>query len=432
MVRGLLRRARGDAPVGEADSWPHVVVIGGGFGGLYAAKALRDGPVRVTVFDRRNHHVFQPLLYQVATASLSPADIAYPIRAILRRQQNTRVMLANVDGIDLDASLVRHGDKQVSYDYLVLAPGAETSYFGHDEWRDMASGLKTLDDALEMRRRVFFAFEAAELETDERRRRALLTFVVIGGGPTGVELAGALGEIAHQTLAREFRSIDPTTTRICLVEAGDRVLATFPERLSRRAARDLQQLGVEVLTGSMVTGVAPDKVVLSNGEIESETILWAAGVSGSPLVETLGVPLQRGRRVEVNADLSLPGHPEVFVVGDAAYCLQPDGAPYPGLAPVAIQQGTTAARNVLRAIRGEPAEQFRYVDRGTMATIGKRRAVAVLRGRQLTGTLAWLSWVFVHILMLIGFRNRVIVMMQWTWNYVTRQRAARLITEERR
>jgi NADH:ubiquinone reductase (H+-translocating) len=434
VIRRLLRRIRGTDPdpVPASGTKAHVVIVGGGFGGLYAAKALRDQPVRVTLLDRRNHHVFQPLLYQVATASLSPADIAYPIRAILRRQQNTRVILANVDAIDADTRTVSYGEKRISYDYLILAPGAESSYFGNDEWATTAPGLKTLDDALEMRRRVFFAFEAAEQETDERRRAALLTFVVIGGGPTGVELAGALGEIAHQTLASDFREIDPSKTRICLVEAADRVLSTFPASLSHRATRDLEELGVEVLCRTQVTQVKPGKVVLSAGEIETETILWAAGVSGSQLLMTLDVPLQRGRRVEVNADLSLPGRGEVFVIGDAAYCLSPDGTPYPGLAPVAIQQGTAAALNVLRSLHGEPTVAFRYADRGTMATIGRHKAVAVIRGLKLTGTIAWLAWVFVHILMLIGFRNRVIVMTQWTWNYLTRQRAARLITEARR
>ncbi|HUG15644.1 MAG TPA: NAD(P)/FAD-dependent oxidoreductase [Thermomicrobiales bacterium] len=432
MLRSILRSRQRAPARGSSSQCSHVVIVGGGFGGLYAAKSLRDAPARVTLIDRRNHHVFQPLLYQVATASLSPADIAYPIRAILRRQSNARVILANVDAIDLDARAVSYAGKRMTYDYLILAPGAESSYFGHDEWAEHAPGLKTLDDALEMRRRVFFAFEAAELEADEERRRALLTFVVIGGGPTGVELAGALGEIAHETLVRDFRSIDPSTSRICLIEAGERILASFPPELSRRAKRDLERLGVEVRCGAQVTGVEPDRVLLSSGEIATETILWAAGVSGSELLATLGAPLQRGGRVEVNPDLSLPAHPNVFVIGDAAYCLGPDGTPYPGLAPVAIQQGATAARNVVRALNGEPPAPFHYIDRGTMATIGKRRAVAVIRGRRLTGTIAWLAWVFVHILMLIGFRNRVFVMSQWMWSYVTRQRAARLITEERR
>jgi NADH:ubiquinone reductase (H+-translocating) len=405
-----------------------VVVVGGGFGGLYAARALAGQPVAVTLLDRRNHHLFQPLLYQVATAALNPSDIATPLRAILRAAANVTVLLAEVVSVDLSRRRIRLADGELGYDALVLAAGAGNSYFGHDEWEPLAPSLKSLEDAVEIRRRVLVAYEEAERERDSAEQRALLTSVVIGGGPTGVELAGALAEIARESIARDFRLIDPTRARIVLVEGGPRVLGAFPEALSARAAAALARLGVEVRTGEPVTRVTPDAVWLGGEPIRARTVLWAAGVSASPLARALGVPLDRAGRVLVAPDLSLPGHPTAFAIGDMAACLGPDGAPLPGLAPVAIQQGRAAARNVLRRLAGEPTEAFRYRDRGTMATIGRAAAVAQIGRVQLSGLLAWLAWLFVHIMFLIGFRNRFLVLFQWAWAYLTWQRGARLIT----
>jgi NADH:ubiquinone reductase (H+-translocating) len=418
--------------VGEslAQSRARVVIIGGGFGGLYAARALKDAPVQVTLLDRRNYHLFQPLLYQVATAGLSPADIASPIRAITRSQPNLRVLLAEATRIDLDAREVHFDDTRLPYDHLIIATGAENFYFGNDQWETLAPGLKSLEDALEMRRRVFFAYEEAERTQDAALRRELLTFVVVGGGPTGVELAGALAEIARKTLVREFDSIDPRDTRIYLLEGGPRILPAFPERLSRRAERDLERLGVEVLTNTMVTGIEPGRVQLKEGEIATRTVLWSAGVRASSLVKSLGVELDRGGRVIVEPDLTIPGHPEVAVVGDVAACPDGKGGFLPGLAPVATQQGECAAANIVRAARGEPRQPFVYRDRGVMATIGRNRAVAVIGGRRFTGFIAWVAWVVVHVYMLISYRNRIFVMAQLVWSYVTQQRAARLITAE--
>jgi NADH:quinone reductase (non-electrogenic) len=407
---------------------PHVVIVGGGFGGLYAAFALGGHPVRVTLVDRRNHHLFQPLLYQVATASLSPGDIAQPIRHILRKRENVAVVLAEATGIDVAGRRVELADGEFAYDYLVVATGASHGYFGHDEWQPLAPGLKTIEDALEIRRRVLLAFEAAERETDEARRQALLSFVIVGGGPTGVELAGALAEIARDALAHEYRAIDPRQARIVLVEAGPRVLATFAEASSRAAARELAARGVDVRTGIAVTRITPGLVQAGPLQIPAETVLWAAGVIASPLARTLGVPLDRAGRVLVEPDLSLPGHPEVFVIGDLAAFLHQGGAPLPGMAPVAIQMGRHAAENILRASRGERARPFRYRNKGVMATIGRNAAV-LERGRlRLSGLVGWLAWVLVHIFFLIGFRNRVLVMIEWAWAYVTFNRGVRLIT----
>jgi NADH:ubiquinone reductase (H+-translocating) len=412
----------------DRDRRPHVVIVGGGFGGLYAARALAGRPVRVTLLDRRNHHLFQPLLYQVATAALNPSDIAMPLRSILRRAANVTVLLAEVEAVDLAARrLVLDGDS-LEYDALVLAAGAGHSYFGHDDWEALAPSLKTLEDALEIRRRVLVAYEEAEREEDRAEQRALLTSVVIGGGPTGVELAGALAEISRETIARDFRLIDPTKARIVLLEGGPRLLAAFPDPLPARAAAALTRIGVEVRTGATVTRVTPDAVWIGGEQIRARTVLWAAGVSAAPLTRTLGVPLDRAGRVLVERDLSIPGHPEAFAIGDVCAFTDDAGHPLPGLAPVALQQGRAAARNVLHRLAGEPTEPFRYHDRGSMATIGRAAAVAVVGRFRLSGLVAWLAWLFVHITFLIGFRNRFLVLFQWAWAYISWQRGARLIT----
>ena len=407
---------------------PEVIIIGGGFGGLYAARALRRAAVRVTLLDRRNHHLFQPLLYQVAMAALSPGDIASPIRWILRRQKNVDVLLAEVTRIDPAEKRLVLADGEMFYDYLIVASGATHAYFGHDEWRTAAPGLKTLEDALEIRRRVLLAFERAERETDPARRQALLTFVVIGGGPTGVEMAGALAEMARQSLARDFRHFDPGSARIVLVEGGPGVLATFPEPLSKAARRDLVRLGVEVRTGAPVTSVSPGRVEMGADVLAAATILWAAGVAASPLGATLGVPVDRAGRVFINPDLTIPGHPEVFVIGDLASLTGADGRGLPGVAQVAIQMGRHAARNIQDAIAGRPYEPFSYRNLGNMATIGRASAVADFGWLRLKGLLAWQAWLFVHIMNLIGFRNRLVVLVQWAWAYFSYQRAVRLIT----
>jgi NADH:quinone reductase (non-electrogenic) len=408
---------------------PRVLIVGGGFGGLYAARRFRGQPVDVTVVDRRNHHLFQPLLYQVAMAALSPGDIASPIRWILRRQRNVQVLLGEVDRIDPARRVAHLADAaELPFDYVIVAAGTTHAYFGHDEWRQHAPGLKTLEDALEIRRRVLLAFERAEREPDPARREAQLTFVIIGGGPTGVEMAGALAEIARHSLAKDFRHFDPGSARIVLVEGGPAVLATFPEPLRAAAHRDLERLGVDVRTGEPVTEVRDGVVRTSRGEIAADTILWAAGVAASPLGATLGVPVDRAGRVLVNADLTIPGQPHVFVIGDLASLPGPSGRPLPGVAQVAMQMGEHAARNIVRAIQGQPLRPFVYRNLGDMATIGRASAVAVLPWIQLKGLIGWLAWLFVHIFNLIGFRNRLIVMVQWAWSYFSYQRAIRLIT----
>jgi NADH dehydrogenase len=410
-------------------SEPHVVVIGGGFGGLSACRVLRNTSCRVTLLDRRNHHVFQPLLYQVATAALSPGDIAAPIRWVLRRARNIRVLLAEVERIDVEKkSVVLSDGDRVDYDFLIVATGASHTYFGHPEWEPYAPGLKTLEDALEIRRRVLVAFERAERETDPARRRELLTFVLVGGGPTGVELAGTLAEIARQTLRDEFRSIDPGVARIVLVEAGPTILATFPEQLRNAAREALRQLRVEVRESSTVTAVDAHGVLLGSERLDAGTVLWAAGVAASPLVRTLGVPVDRAGRVIVEPDLSIPGHAEVFVVGDAA-ALQQDGHLLPGVAQVAMQGAAHAARTILMRERGQRSAPFVYRDLGNLAIVGRGSAIADLPHLEFSGPLAWLFWLFLHIFTLIGFRNRLSVMLQWGWAYVTFQRSVRLITE---
>jgi len=422
------RRSRAQEPVN--DGRPHVVIIGGGFGGLTAAKELRDAPVRITLIDKHNYHLFQPLLYQVATAALSPANVASPIRSALRGQENVTVLMAEATRIDLDRREVELEDEDLSYDYLILAAGSETNYFGKQDWEPLAPGLKSVDDALEIRRRVFAAFEVAERTDDEAERQRLLTFIVVGGGSTGVELAGSLAEIARYALEREFRKIDPERTRIIIAHSRNRLLDTYPEKLSRYAERALAQLGVEIRTSVRVTRVGPGVAWLGDERIEAQTVLWAAGVTASELTRSLAVPLDRGGRIEVERDLSIPGHPEAFAIGDLATMNDRRGRAMPGTAPVAIQQARTAAENLGHRLRGEPARTFVYRDRGELATIGRNRAVAVIRGFAFDGFFAWLIWAFVHIYSLIDFRSRVAVMAQWTWAYLTQQRPARLITGE--
>jgi NADH dehydrogenase len=407
---------------------PHVVIVGGGFGGLYAARALAGRPVRVTLLDRRNHHLFQPLLYQVATAALNPSDIAAPLRSILRKAANVTVLLAEVAEVSLKNRRLLLDRGEIVYDALILAAGASHSYFGHDDWEVLAPGLKTLEDALEIRRRVLLAYEAAEREGDGAEQRALLTSVVIGGGPTGVELAGALGEISRETIARDFRLIDPTKARIILLEGSPRILTAFPESLSLRATNALRRIGVDVRTHAIVTRVTADAVWLGSEQIRARTVLWAAGVAGPPLARTLGAPLDRAGRVLVEPDLSIPGHSDAFAIGDMSAFLHQTGAPLPGVAPVAIQQGRAAADNVLRHLGGRPTRPFRYRDKGSMATIGRAAAVAFVGRLELSGLVAWLAWLFVHIMFLIGFRNRFLVLFEWAWAYVTWHRGARLIT----
>ncbi|MBZ5561121.1 MAG: NAD(P)/FAD-dependent oxidoreductase [Acidobacteriia bacterium] len=407
---------------------PRVVIVGAGFGGLYAAKALRGAPVDVSVIDRRNHHLFQPLLYQVATAGLSPGDIAYPIRSIVSRQKNYRVLLAEAVGVDLAGRKVLLRDGAIGYDYLILAPGARHQYFGHDEWAPLAPGLNTLEDALEIRRRILLAFERAEREPEESRRRALLTFVIVGGGPTGVELAGAIAEIAFKVLVRDFRAIDPREAHIILLEAGPRLLPAFPESLSAHAAADLRRRGVEVRLNTAVTAIEAGRAQAGGQVIPTATTLWAAGVQVSALTRSLGVQLDRAGRVPVQPDLTLPGHPEVFVIGDSAAFTHQTGKLLPGVAQVAIQGGRHAARCIRRALRGQNYEPFHYVNLGNMATIGRASAVADFGFLRLSGFIAWMLWLVIHISWLIGFRNRFVVLFEWAWSYFTFDKAARLIT----
>ena len=393
-----------------------------------AAKALTRAPVRVTLLDRHNHHLFQPLLYQVATATLSPGDIASPIRWILRRARNVRVLLGDVRAIDTQTRRVRlEDDSTIDYDFLIVATGASHTYFGHDEWAKDAPGLKTLEDALAIRRRILVAFERAERETDPARQQRLMTFVMVGGGPTGVELAGTLAEIAHQT-RREFRNIDTRNTRIVVVEAGPTILPAFAPKLRDAARASLRRLRVEVREQTRVTGVDAGGVALGGERLEAGTVLWTAGVAASPLLATLGVPLDRAGRVTVERDLSIPGHPEVFVVGDAAAFVDAKGQPLPGVAQVAMQGGVHAARMIQRRIKDEQSRAFIYNDKGNMAIIGRGSAIADIRGLRFSGPIAWLAWLFLHIFELIGFRNRIVVMVEWAAAYVTLQRRVRLIT----
>jgi len=408
---------------------PRVVIVGAGFGGLEAAKKLACKDVHVTVIDRTNYHLFQPLLYQVATAALSPADIAAPIRAVLSKCKNMEVILAEVRSVDVDARKVKMSDgTELDYDFLVLATGARHSYFGHDEWEKLAPGLKSLEDAIEVRRRLLTAFEYAERITDEAARRAAMTFVIIGGGPTGVEMAGAIAEIARHTLAKDFCHIDPSQARVILVEGDPRLLAAFPEDLSASALKQLVDLGVEVRTGARATDLTETGVQVGDEFIPCRVKIWAAGNNASFVGKTLGVPIDRVGRVMVNDDLTIPGHPEVQVIGDLANFSHQTGQPLPGVSPVAMQQGRLAARNILAMIDGHKPQRFYYWDKGNMATIGRHKAVADLKLVHLSGLPAWLAWLFVHLIFLVGFRNRLLVLFQWAWAYLTFNAGARLIT----
>jgi NADH:ubiquinone reductase (H+-translocating) len=409
---------------------PHVVIIGGGFGGLYAARALKGAQVDVTVVDRTNHHVFQPLLYQVATATLTPSDIAAPIRWLLRRQKNTEVILSEVTSIDPNARIVYGQDGlELHYDFLIVAAGARHSYFGHDEWEARAPGLKSIEDAIELRRRWLMAFERAERATDPAEREANMTFVIIGGGPTGVELAGMLPTIARYALPTDFRHIDTRKAKILLIEGGPRLLPTYPEDLSEHARKDLNDLGVEVRTKALVTNVCDDFVEIGAERIKARTIFWAAGNAASSLGASLGAPLDRVGRVRVRDDLSLADHPEVFVVGDMAV-LTTDDKPVPAVAPAAMQSGRTAAKNVVHTLNGEGRQDFRYFNKGDLATIGRFKAVGVIAGRHLYGWFAWWGWLLVHIMYLAGFRNRLVVLFEWGYSLLTFQRGSRIIRVE--
>ena len=416
----------------------HVVIIGGGFGGLYAARTLKDAPVQVTLIDRRNFHLFQPLLYQVATGWLSPADIASPLRAILKRQRNVQVLLAEATDIDVPNRRVILKDGEVNYDTLIVATGARHHYFGNTQWEQFAPGLKTIEDATEIRRRILFAFEAAERESDPEVVRSWLTFVIVGGGPTGVELAGTLGELTQDTLRHNFRHINPTESRILLVEGTDRILPAYPAELSAKATAALARLGVSVRTGATVTDVQSDAVILRSNEqseqLATRTVIWAAGVQASPLGRLLatatGVELDRAGRVIVAPDLSVPGHPDIFVIGDLAHYRNQHGQPLPGVAPVAMQQGHYVAEVIRHRLRGQTLPLFQYHDRGSMAIVGRAEAVADVSGWRFSGLLAWLAWLFIHLIQLVEFENRFLVLIQWAWNYFTRNRSARLITGE--
>jgi NADH:quinone reductase (non-electrogenic) len=412
----------------EQKANPRVLIVGAGFGGLVAARTLARYPVRIMLIDRQNFHTFQPLLYQVATAGLSPGEIAAPIRWILRSRRNVEVLMSEVQDFDLSRRVVKLPDGEISYDYLIVASGASHAYFGHDEWEPFAPGLKTIEDALEIRRRVLLAFELAERQAASGKEQVQLNFVVVGGGPTGVELAGTLAEIARRALTNEFRTIDPRKTRIVLLEGGPRILPAYPEDLSRSAEEQLRRLGVEVHTSALVTRVTPGAVHMGETQLAAAVILWAAGVAASPLGKKLRAPVDRAGRVVVNPDLSLPGHSEVFVIGDLAALKDENGKLLPGVAPVAMQEGKATAHNIAAELRGEARKNFHYFNKGNLATIGRAAAVAEFGKIHISGFLAWLAWLFIHVFFLIGFRNRIIVLVQWAWSYFTYERGARLIT----
>ncbi len=415
--------------IGETIMPKHVVIVGAGFGGLALAQGLGDAKdVRVTIIDRRNHHLFQPLLYQVSSAALSPADIAIPIRAVLSRYSNITVLLGELQSVDPEAKSITTDFGAFTYDYLVLACGAKHSYFGRNEWETFAPGLKTLEEATEIRRRILLAFELAERETNSEMQKAHQTFVIVGGGPTGVELAGAIAEIARYTLAEDFRNINPSRTRVILIENGPRILGSFDPSLSEKAASDLERLGVHVWTKSKVTGIDEKGVYIGPEFVAASTVIWAAGVAPSAINQQLGVPLDPGGRVIVEADCSLKAYPEIFVIGDQAHCLGKDSKPLPGLAPVATQQGRHLASNIKLLTKRKQTRPFHYVDKGFMATIGRNKAIAQIGSLRLRGFIAWLAWLVVHIYFLIGFKNRMAVLMLWIWSYVTYNKGARLIT----
>lgn len=413
---------------------PRIVIIGGGFGGLSAAKTLKNASADVIVIDRTNHHLFQPLLYQVATASLSPGDISAPIRHVLRKQQNTSVLLAEVTDIDVERRIVHIDlpDREIPYDYLIVASGSHHAYFGHDEWEPIAPGLKTVEDATELRRRFLLAFERAEKSTEEAEREAYLTFVIVGAGPTGTELSGALPTIARKALRPDFRNIDTQKTRVILVEGGPRILPTFPEELAEKARQSLAHLGVEVRTNSIVTRIEPDAVYIGDEKISTKTVFWAAGNAASPLGRKLGAPLDKVGRVLVNPDLSIPGHQEVFVVGDLAFKMRENGRQVPGVCPAANQEGTTAAKNIRRLMGHLPTKPFHYFNKGDLAVIGRSHAIADFGRVRISGRIAWLLWLFVHIMYLVGFRNRISVFIEWAYSFITYQRGVRLITASER
>ena len=414
----------------NAKTRPRIVIVGGGFGGLKAAEALARLPVEITLVDRKNFHAFQPLLYQVATAGISPAEIAAPIRQILHQHENVQVLLGEVRAFDMEQHKVRLHGFELSYDYLVVASGATHAYFGHDEWEPLAPGLKTIEDALEIRRRVLLAYELAEREAAVTGTHRPINFVVVGAGPTGVELAGTLAEMARKSMAANFRNIDPAKTRVLLVEAGPSILNSYPEDLRRSAVRQLEHLGVEVHTNSAVSDVRSGQVRIGNDVVAAEVVLWAAGVAASPLGRALGAPVDRAGRVLVEPDLSIPGHGEIFVIGDLAAMKDERGNSLPGVAPVAMQQGKWLGRQIAADLAGKPREPFHYFDKGSLATIGRAAAIAQFGKLHLSGFVAWVAWLFVHIMFLIGFRNRVLVMVQWAWSYLTYERGARLITGE--
>jgi NADH dehydrogenase len=422
-------------PMTQHVNRPRIVVIGAGFAGINAAKALAGAAADITVIDRKNHHTFQPLLYQVALAVLSPAEIASPVRTVLRHARNTEVILGEATGFDLEKRLVHLSDARldgldVPYDYLIVAAGATHAYFGHPEWEEFAPGLKTLEDATEIRRRILMAFETAERDGIAHRTAPPLNFVVVGAGPTGVELAGAISDITRRYLTKEFRAIDPRQSRIVLLEGGPRVLPTYPADLSASAERQLKQMGVEVRTGAMVTNIESGVVSVGKEKIPAAVILWGAGVSASPLGKMLGVPTDKAGRVIVQPDLTVPGHPEVFVAGDLASATRSNGQPVPGVAPAAIQMGKFAARQIKNTLAGKPREKFEYLDKGSLATIGRSHAIADFPGNiHISGYFAWLSWLFIHLLFLIGFRNRFLVISEWAWAYITYNHSARLITD---